>query len=154
VLADLSANHVERFALRCGYAIDRVYHDYGLDLALFTFDQQGYLESGVVWLQLKATDHLKRARDGNSVLIRLERRDVLSWMTEVYPVILVLYDGVEDRAYWLSIQDYFADTQVFAKMRGKTVTVPLPIANVMSEAACRQFAQSKAAILAAPGGQP
>lgn len=35
VLADLSANHVERVALSCGYAVDRVWNDYGLDLALF-----------------------------------------------------------------------------------------------------------------------
>jgi hypothetical protein len=36
VLADLGANHVEKVALGRGYAVDRVWHDYGLDLALYT----------------------------------------------------------------------------------------------------------------------
>jgi len=69
VLADLSANHVEKFALHCGFAVERLSQDYGLDLAVFTFDEQGYRESGVIWMQLKATDHVKTTRDGKAVLI-------------------------------------------------------------------------------------
>ena len=151
VLADLSANQVEKYALRCGYAVDRVWHDYGLDLAVFTFDGQGYLESGVLWMQLKATDHLKKTSDGNAVLIRVERRDVLAWIAEVYPVILVVYDGARDRAYWLWVQGYFADKQVFGKLRGKTITLSVPIANVLTERAMRFFARQKAALLVSPG---
>jgi hypothetical protein len=142
---------VEKLALRCGYAVDRVWHDYGLDLAVFTFDRQGYLEVGVLWMQLKATDHLKKVQGGNVVLVRLDRRDVLAWIAEVYPVILVIYDGAHDRAYWLSIQDYFADKQAFGKLRGKTITIRIPAANLLSEKAMRTFAQEKAALLAPPG---
>ncbi|MCI0381101.1 MAG: hypothetical protein L0215_26250 [Gemmataceae bacterium] len=39
VLADLSVNHLEKYALRCGYAVERISNDYGLDLAIFTFDE-------------------------------------------------------------------------------------------------------------------
>ncbi len=117
VLADLSANHVEKIALGCGYAVDRVWHDYGLDLAVFTFDKRGYLESGVLWIQLKAT---------------------------VYPITLVMYDAANDRAYWLLVQSYFA----FGQLRGKTITVPIPTANVLNEKAMREFARRKAAMLA------
>jgi Domain of unknown function (DUF4365) len=104
VLADLSANHVEKVALSCGYAVDRIWHDYGLDLALFTFDERGYLESGVVWIQVKATDQLKKTLGGRAVLVRLQRKDVLAWIADAYPVILVVYDAPRDCAFWLSIQ--------------------------------------------------
>ena len=69
LLADLSANHVARFALQCGFAAEELRQDYGLDLAVFTFDDQGYLESGVIWMQLKATDQLKTTRDSGAVLV-------------------------------------------------------------------------------------
>jgi len=152
VLADLSANHVERVALSCGYAVDRVEHDYGLDLVLFTFDEQGYLESGVVWIQVKASDKVKKTRDASAVLVRVERKDLLTWMGDAYPVILVVYDAAGDSAHWLSIQDYFAAEQRFGKLRGKTITVPNPTVNLLNENAIRDFARRKAAVLA-PWGE-
>ena len=84
VLADLSANHVEKIALNCGFAVERLSKDYGLDLAIFTFDKRGFCESGVLWMQLKATDQVKTTRDGNAILVRLDRRDVLAWIGEVF----------------------------------------------------------------------
>ena len=150
VLADLSVNHVEKCALQCGFAVQRLAPDYGLDLVVFTFDEQGFLERGVLWMQLKATDHMKTTRDGSAALVRLERKDVLAWIAEAYPVILVLYDATSDRAHWISIQTYFAD-DAFAKLHGKTITVPIPTANVISVKAMREFAREKADILAPDG---
>jgi Domain of unknown function (DUF4365) len=148
VLADLSANHVEKVALSCGFALDRVWHDYGLDLALYTFDGDGYLESGVVWIQVKASDKPRKTRDGSSLLVRLQRRDILAWLADAYPVMLVLYDAQTDRAYWLSIQRHFAGAQAFAKLSSKTITVPIPTANLLSERVMRDFARQKAVVLA------
>lgn len=153
VLADLSVNHVEKYALQCGFAVQRISQDYGLDLAIFTFDSEGYLERGAVWVQLKATDHLKTTRDGKNVLVRIERRDLLAWIADGNPVFLVLYDAAADRAYWLSIQTAFGDEQAFAKLHGKTVTIAIPCKNRVSAAALREFAREKAAIRV-PGGQP
>src|SRR5262245_28584595 len=42
VIADLSVHHVERFILEEGHTAQRVEKDYGCDLLLFTFDEQGY----------------------------------------------------------------------------------------------------------------
>jgi hypothetical protein len=148
VLADLSANHVEKVALSCGYAVDRVWHDYGLDLALYTFDERGFLESGVVWIQAKASDEPKKSRDESAVLVRLQRRDILAWIADAYPVILVAYDARADRAYWLTIQRHFAGPRTFGKLKAKTITVPIPVANRLNERAVRDFARQKAAILA------
>jgi hypothetical protein len=151
ILADLSANHVEKIALGCGYAVDRIWHDYGLDLALFTFDQHGYLESGVVWIQVKASDRLEVTRDGRAALVRLERKDLLAWIADVYPVIVVVYDAARDTAYWLSIQNHFAGDQGFRQLKGKTVTVRVPTANVLNPSAIHEFARQKAAVLTRRG---
>jgi len=151
VLADLSANHVEKIALQCGFAVERLAQNYGLDLAVFTFDKHGYHESGVLWMQLKATDHPKMSLDGKTVRVRLERRDILAWISEAYPVILVLYETAGDRAYYLSIQSCFASPAAFAKLRGTTVSVAIPTENLLNEKAMREFAQAKAAILAPEG---
>jgi hypothetical protein len=38
VIADLSINHVERQLLLCGCSVERVYHDYGYDLTMTSFN--------------------------------------------------------------------------------------------------------------------
>jgi hypothetical protein len=154
VLADLSANHVEKYALQCGFAVERVWQDYGLDLAVFTFDERGCLESGIIWFQLKATDHVAKSSDGMKVRLRLEKRDLLAWIGEVYPVILVVYDAVAEIGYWVSIQSYFSGTDAFSKLRGKTVTIAIPASNTVSANSMREFASVKTAILQPRGQRP
>jgi hypothetical protein len=41
IIADLSSNFVERFALLCGYSVERFFSDYGLDLTVLTYDETG-----------------------------------------------------------------------------------------------------------------
>jgi hypothetical protein len=147
LLADLSANHVERIALNSGFAVEKLRQDYGLDLAVFTFTEQGFLESGVIWIQLKASDHVEWTRDKTAIVFRIDRRDVLAWIAERYPVILVAYDAKRDRAFWLAIQEYFGDNQAFEKMRGKTISVPVPRKNQLDDSAMRLFARMKAEVL-------
>lgn len=48
VIADLSANHVERHALLCGYSVEHRVHDYGIDLAIMTYDEEGNVENGTL----------------------------------------------------------------------------------------------------------
>ena len=56
VIADLGVNHVERQALLCGFSVERMRTDYGIDLAVFTYDRQGRAENGCLFLQVKATE--------------------------------------------------------------------------------------------------
>jgi hypothetical protein len=35
IIADLAINHVERQVLLCGYSVERIEHDYGIDLVTF-----------------------------------------------------------------------------------------------------------------------
>lgn len=136
VLADLSAHHVEGHALRCGFSVERVAHDYGIDLILFTYDREGECEPGNVFLQLKATDTLKLVSGG--IACRLDRTDLCAWLEQTMPVILVIYDGKTDVAYWLYVQSHLRDLEP-ARI-GEQLTVHVPKANVVDEEALRRFA--------------
>src|SRR5215831_18139590 len=59
VIVDLSVHHVEGFILQEGHTPYRLSPDYGYDLVLFTHDEQGYLEPGSVYIQLKAAETLQ-----------------------------------------------------------------------------------------------
>jgi Domain of unknown function (DUF4365) len=142
VIADLSVHHVEGFVLRCGWTVERKRHDYGLDLLMETYNTAGEVENDWVWFQLKATDSLKKSADGKVILLRLEWRDLLFWLNDPAPIILVLYDAQEDRAYWLYVQEYFRRHR-WAERAGTatTVTVHIPMDNVLDETAIRLFAR-------------
>jgi len=142
VIADLSVNHVERLVLRCGWTVERTRYDYGIDLDMVTYNADGEVENDSVLFQLKATDSLKRLAGGTAIPIRLEWEDLLFWVNERQPVILILYDARQDKAYWLYVQDYFRQRQWVRRAgAASTVTVHIPTVNVLNEAALRLFAQ-------------
>ena len=93
VLADLSANYVEKQALLCSFAVDRVRLDYGIDLMVRTFNPRGEVENGWIPFQLKGTDRIKLVDGGRAVSCRIERADLRHWLNEWDPIILVLYDA-------------------------------------------------------------
>ena len=99
VIADLSVNFLERKVLECGYSVGRVRSDYGIDIDIITFDKRGDVESGTVRVQLKATDSLKLDAAGETVLQRVSVRDLKTWLFELYPLFLIVYDAKGDRAY-------------------------------------------------------
>ena len=147
VLADLSANHVERYALLCGYSVERVAHDYGIDLVVTTYDAIGEIENGSVYLQLKATDAPTLLADNQTIVLRLERAHLEYWLREAAPVILVVYDAQVDTAYWLYIQAYFEGQTDFDLISvGSTVTVHIDKSHVLDQAAMRPFAHFRDAV--------
>jgi hypothetical protein len=142
VIADLSVNHVERAVLRCGWTVERTRFDYGIDLDMKTYSPNGEIENGKVLFQLKATDSLKRSADGMAISIRLEWRDLLFWVNEAAPVVLIIYDAKEDKAYWLYLQDYFRQVRWAERATATTrVTIHVPVDSVLDEAAIRRFAR-------------
>jgi hypothetical protein len=142
VIADMSVNHVERFIFRCGWTVERTRHDYGIDLVMDTYNVNGEVENGRITFQLKATDALQRSADGKVIFVRLEWRDLLFWLNEMMPVILVLYDAQADQAYWLYVQEYFRQQQWGERARAATtVSVRIPAGNILDDAAIRQFAR-------------
>jgi len=149
VLADLSINHLERHVLRCGCSVQRMHSDYGYDLIMSTFNANGELEAGVVFFQVKATDSLPLLADGKTVSWVVSRRDLLSWVNEAFPVILVIYDGRRDRALWLHVQSYFAHhpaADLF--LAGETISVRVPVTNRLNRRSVQRIIQLKNAIQA------
>jgi hypothetical protein len=104
VLADLSVNHVERFIFRCGFSCERVQHDYGIDVLMFTYAVNGDIENGHIEIQVKATDHPKYRDAGRTVACRVKYIDLRCWAEQPFPVILVLYDAGADQGYWVYMQ--------------------------------------------------
>jgi hypothetical protein len=148
IIVDLSVNYVERTALRCGFVVQRSVHDYGIDLEMTTFSRQGEVEEGKVFMQLKASDRL-RLRPGQAAFsFRVERSDLVLWLAQPLPVILIVYDARKEAAYWLYVQSYFRRWAGFSLFTaGKTVTVQLPTSNVVNTAAMRRFARFRDRVL-------
>jgi hypothetical protein len=122
VIADLSVHHVEGFILQEGHTAQRLSSDYGYDLVLWTFDDQGYIEPDEVYFQVKAAETLQTV--DSDYVFDLDIRDYNLWMLDKAPVILILYDASRKRAYWLPIQQYFWEDAARQPKKGvKTVRV-------------------------------
>jgi Domain of unknown function (DUF4365) len=146
VLADLSVNHVERQILLRGFAVNRPHSDYGIDLLMNTYNDHGEVESGHVLFQIRATDSLQVLKLGPLISVRVEVADLKAWQDEWMPVILVIYDGAEDKAYWLYMQQYLDERNVsgddFLTDQDR-VTVRIPLRNRVDRSAIERFRVSR-----------
>jgi hypothetical protein len=134
VIADQSVNHVERFIIDEGHTSQRIEKDYGCDLMMFTFDEQGYAEPGLVWLQLKASESLPLV--GSNYYYDLDIRDYNLWINQNQPVILILFDAARRKAYWLDVQGYFTrDPSRRPEPGTKSVRVRVPRRQILNRRA-------------------
>lgn len=149
IIADLSVNHVERFVLHCGHTLERVVHDYGIDLILHTYDTNGEPENEAVYIQMKATDNLfVRRQQQQDIAVTIERAHLERWLEEIMPVILIVYDARQDCAYWLYTQAYFRQLPHFnLATAGETVSLHIKRSHVVNAEAIQQFAQFKQKVL-------
>lgn len=147
VLADLSINYVERQVLLCGGTVQPIGKDYGYDLMMTSFNAWGEIEPGIVYFQVKATDELPLLADGKTISWTIDRRDLLLWLDEPCPVIVVVYDGRRDRAFWLHIQANFASrptAELF--LAGQTVNVHIRVADRLNGRSVREIIRRKNAV--------
>src|SRR5258708_7854542 len=91
VIADLSVHYVEGFILEEGHTAQRFASDYSYDLLMRTFDEDGYIEPGPVYFQLKAGESLDAV--GSAYVYDVDIRDYHLWTQEEMPVFLVLFDA-------------------------------------------------------------
>jgi hypothetical protein len=143
VLADLSINHVERQVLLCGFTVERSRHDYGYDLTMHTFRDTGEAEPGFVYVQVKATDQLPLLKDGKTISWPVSRRDLKLWLAEPDPVILIVYDGKKDKAFWLHIQTHFRQRTRELFTAGEMIHVHIPLISRFNQRAILTIARSK-----------
>jgi hypothetical protein len=142
VIADLGVNFVERAALECGYVVERKVKDYGVDLVIETTDARGEIEPGQVRVQVKASDAIARTADGQAVTQRVKVADLKAWLFEIGLVVIVAYDARADAAYWLDVQEY-ARAVALDIGTSKTVTLPIPVANIWRRDAVRRLRAAK-----------
>ena len=144
VLADLSINHVERQALLCGFSVERVQHDYGYDLTMATYNHRGEFEPGGVYMQVKAGDRLHSLTGTRAISWPISRRDLKLWLAETYPVILIVYDGLKDKAHWLHVQTYDFAGHAPGLFSGEgNVHVRVPLGNRLDSRGIRDIARIK-----------
>ena len=146
VIATQSINHVERFIIDEGHTAERLASDYGYDLVLYTYDDEGYAEEGSVYLQLKASERL--IASGDNFVFDMDLRDYTRWTREPMPVILILFDASRRRAYWVYVQRYFAEGPSRKPRQGaKTVRVRVPKRQVVSRRAIKTMRAYKQSVL-------
>lgn len=149
IIADLSVHHLEGFILEEGHTAQRLHPDYGYDLFMFTYDSQGYVEPGLVWFQLKASESFQTS--DSAYVFDLDIRDYNLWMLEEMPVILVLFDASRRRACWLPVQRYFLeDVTRQPKSGARSVRLSVPQRQVLNRRAIRNFQNLKSVALTHP----
>src|SRR5207253_3633058 len=115
-------------------------HDYGLDACMTTYSAKGEVENGIVWMQIKATDQLQLLKQASALAVRIARKDLLSWIGELYPVVLVVYDAAAEEAYWFHVQSELHGGKIFEMARsGATLTIQIPLSQRVDEPAIREF---------------
>lgn len=142
VIADLSVHYLEGFILEAGHTAQRFSSDYGYDLLVSTFDEQGYVEPGSIYCQVKAMESL--GASGTDYLFDLDMRDYNLWIKEKMPVLLILFDASRRRAYWLAVQQYFNEDNARQPKKGtKAVRVRVPKRQTINDRAIAKMRELK-----------
>jgi hypothetical protein len=93
---------------------------------------------------VKATNHLPLLADEKTISWTISKRDLKLWLTENYPVILVIYHATGNRAYWLNVQESFtgsASVELFGP--ALTVNTKVPTNQRISRRTIQQIARQK-----------
>jgi hypothetical protein len=136
-----------------GHTVVPTREDYGIDLIASTYDQDGFIEPGSIYIQLKATDSPNLSADGSFYSYSISIRDYHGWMAQAMPVFLILYDAQGDRAYWRYVQGYFeSDPSRRPKEGAQSVMVRIPADNLFGDAAVDYVRARKQDILARLSG--
>jgi hypothetical protein len=132
VIADLSENHLERQVLLKGHVLRRPERDYGVDVTMFHFADDGAIENGEVRFQLKATDRLNVIQQGTVISFPIKTGDLHYWGLEIYPFILVVFDAKAEKAFWLHVQEYVNLHPDSVNPDRESVNVHIPMSNMLT----------------------
>lgn len=148
MIADLSVNHLERHILRCSHSAERIEHDYGVDLLMFTYGANREIENGYVAFQLKGTDKLKVLARKRAIAFAVDVADLRHWMFEPMPLVLVVYDAEADRAFWLYVQRYLDENPPGENVDDQgSWTVHIPLSQRLNRFAVERFRRFRDRIL-------
>jgi hypothetical protein len=144
VIAALSETYLDQRVHECGYTIEHITKDYGYDAFIFTFDDNGEIENGQIYVQLKATDKIRLSASGQKVFYTISTRDIKLWQDNFMPVYLVLYDAAAKEAYWVYLQQYLERRGLRAeRLITNSLTIEIDVANVLDTASVRAWRADK-----------
>ena len=144
VLEDLSYNFVEKQVLLgfCTY-IRYAHREYSYDASISTFDDRGELEPENILIQVKATEHSKFSKKHQGYELALDTRDIELWLEEVWPVLLIFYDGVKDLGYFIELHEYFKENRLVLEELNKTKTIFISPKNVFRPQTVKEYRNKK-----------
>lgn len=142
--ADKSVNHVEYYALENGYAVETISKDYGFDLNIFTYNRKNEFENGTIYAQLKAKNKIKLVKNGKYISFPLDKKDLNLWCNELLPILIIVYDTVNKKAYWEYIQRYFQKLPGFDMKNIKTgKNILIPLTNIVTANSLNEIREIK-----------
>ena len=139
ILGSLGVNFVEKQVLLAGYFFERKFHDYSTDGNILTFNENGEVESGWIYVQVKSTDNPVFSNIHQGYILPLEKGDLEYWLTTKYPFILILYNSQKDEAYYLDLQKYFQENQILLKKINKFKRVFINPKNLFNPTIVEKF---------------
>jgi hypothetical protein len=143
--ATLSINLLEYYIALTGCTAERQQHDYGYDLVLTFYDNNGYYQNGHVFVQAKAAERLKPSWDGATIPCVVETKHMTTWRGNPYPVILAIYDASRHEAYWLHLNPIIG--MEGANIGHRQTTVHVPTNQQVDDAAIREWRRLRDAAL-------
>jgi hypothetical protein len=141
VIEEMSLNFLERKVLERGHQlVPATRREYGWDATMFHFSPKtGALENGEVRFQLKATDNLPDDSPFATCQVAMQHLHYWYWEAQRLPFVLVMYDAMRDRAYWLDIRSYIDDVLSGLDWEQKTIRMRIPWANKLTVKTIDQF---------------
>jgi hypothetical protein len=133
IIEDLGFNHVERQVLLAGYTLQNVRDDYGYDGYIQTFNENGEIEQSFILMQLKSTDNLQKSENGDKILFDLSVRDLELWLSGREVMVLIIYDVLNEKAFFIEMKDYFEKNIASLKNVRKFVRIYISTKNILTQ---------------------
>lgn len=121
ILGDEAVGKLFSYFNSAGWTCERLTQDYGEDLLVRIFEN-GKATQKYFFVQSKSTDNISRYETKNNNLrYPFKMSNIAQWAAHVQPILVTLYDSVEDRFYWQCIQKYRSHLTTKANLKKSSV---------------------------------
>ncbi len=143
IIEDLGMNHIERQFLLAGHSVQRIYRDYGYDANVFTYNNNGEVENGMILIQLKSSDKPKISEIHQAIEFSLSKRDLELWLMEREMMLLVFYDASLEKAYFVILQQYFRENRLTLQDVNKYIQIRINLSDELIPENIKEIQQIK-----------
>jgi Domain of unknown function (DUF4365) len=138
-IEDLGYNHVERQVLYSNCTLQKYQFDYGYDAMINMYSETGEYENEILQVQLKSTDFIKISDITNTIAFDLSKRDLELWLYSSSTVLIIIYDAIQEIAYWVDLINYFKINKKSLEKVNKFVRIYIPIENRFDKEAIQKI---------------